>query len=561
MEAWRSEGPRRASINNFGYGGTNTHVILEEAPRPSLNPVSGIRRPSHQLFLLSSRHEGAMQQMASNLKQYLQSSEETFSNQTDFANLAYTLTERRTRFPWSLAVTASGPLDLIKALELNNTQISEALHKPMRLGFVFNGQGAQSFDMGRELSAAYPVYRDTLKQCDDIIKSFGADWSLVTELERNEETSRINEVKFSMPATCALQLALVHLLIDLGIKPVAVTGHSTGEAAAAFTSGALSLHDAMAVSYFRGLVSHNHLSTGPKVVPGGMLAVGLSSSDAKHCIEEFASGKVVVACENSPSSVTLSGDMEAIDKLAAAFSSTGVFARKLVVQTAFHSHHMLPMQDIYRSALQEHLSDLPEYEEKVSFFSSVTGTRIQSGHSFGPDYWVQNMTHPVLFHDSFRTMVEGQCSDGKPLQTVDAIIEVGPHSVLAGPIRQCLKSSSLNESAIAYASCLERGQNAVITIQRLAGFLLTKGYNVNTAYLNSPNGQQGLSIVTGLPSYVWNHSQRFWHEPRSSRELRFREDAHHDLLGVRLTGASDRAPIWRYMVRTSEVMYPWSFFL
>lgn len=541
------------SINNFGYGGTNTHVIMEEAPPKSTALTTLGHFPSHQLFLLSARHKNSAQQMAANLKEHLLSSEEKYSSAPSFANLAYTLTERRTRFPWTIAVSASGPADLVKGLDESTVQNSQSSGGPPRLGFVFNGQGAQWYAMGRELSKSYAVYKRTLEECDDIIQSFGADWSIVDELQRSKEASRVNEVKFSMPLTCAVQLALVCLLTDFGIQPAAVTGHSSGEIAAAFAAGALSLHDAMAAAYFRGLVTTQHLSTAGHHTPGGMLAVGLGSSDAKPYVDAIATSKVVIACENSASSVTLSGDMAGIDELEATFTSKGIFARKLLVQTAFHSHHMLPLQVKYRAALQKSMAKQRKFQADVLFTSPVTGTKVESAHLLGPEHWVQNMTHPVLFHDSFRNMVATEDEDGNIVQNVDVVIEIGPHSALAGPIRQCLNSSPLKGLPVAYAACLERGNDAVLTMQSLAGFLVSKGYPVSTLRVNTPGGQEGLQVVPGLPSYAWNHAQRFWHESHISSEHRFRKHPQHDLLGVRLTGTSDRSPIWRQVVRPGEV--------
>jgi acyl transferase domain-containing protein len=529
---------------------------MEEAPSEFVSPTPSSQPPSRQLFLLSARHKAGAQQIAANLREYLESSQEKFSDRSVFENLAYTLTERRTRFPWTIAVSAEGPSDLITALSDTAIQPIQRTETPPRLGLVFNGQGAQWFAMGRELSAFYPVYKETLEECDEIIKSFGSDWSLVEELGRDEKTSCVNEVKFSMPLSCAVQLALVQLLREFGIIPAAVTGHSSGEIAAAFAAGALSLRDAMAATYFRGLVTAQHLATATKLTPGGMLAVGLGASDAQPYVDAVTAGKVVIACENSPSSVTLSGDMEGIEELAAKFTAENIFARKLLVQTAFHSHHMLPLEKGYHAALEQHMSKRGKPMSDVLFVSPVTGEEIKSTSQLGPEHWVENMTHPVLFSDSFRNMVTTEHPDGTIEQNVETIIEVGPHSALAGPIRQSLKAvPTLKGLSVAYGSCLERGKNAVLTIQNLVGFLVSKGYPVKTSLVNTPNEQKVHRVVPGLPSYPWNHTNRFWHESRISNEHRFREHSYHDLLGARLTGTSDRSPVWRHIIRAGEVSH------
>ena len=544
-----SKGPRGVSINNFGYGGTITHVIMEEAPAQSVTKCGQL--PSHQLFLLSARQKHSAEQMAANLKTYIEASKQNFTDVSLFANLAYTLAERRTRFAWTVAVSASGPGELVPALESSTVHNSQSSDKSLLLGFVFNGQGAQWYAMGRELSTSYSAYKEKLEECDEIIQSFGAEWSIVLELERSKEDSRVNKDMFSMPLTCAVQVALVCLLRKFGIEATAVTGHSSGEMAAAFATGALGLHDAMAVTYFRGLLTAQHLYSGIQLTPGGMLAVGLGKWHVQPYVDAVKNGRVVVACENSPSSVTLSGDMAGIDELAATFTAQSIFAWKLVVQTAFHSHHMLPLQEKYLAALEQHMA---KDKGNVLFTSPVTGTKIQKSLSLGPEHWVQNMTHPVLFHDSFRNMVATEHAGGTTTQNVDVVVEVGPHSALSGLIRQCLQALSTDFS-VGYAACLERGKDAVLTMQNLAGFLFCHGHLVNTSYVNSPEAQKGLQVIHGLPSYAWNHTQRFWQESRISEEHRFHEHPQHDLLGVRVTGTSDQSPIWRQVVRPREVRY------
>jgi NADPH:quinone reductase-like Zn-dependent oxidoreductase/malonyl CoA-acyl carrier protein transacylase/ubiquinone/menaquinone biosynthesis C-methylase UbiE len=355
-----------------------------------------------------------------------------------------------------------------------------------------------------------------------------------------------------MPLTCAVQLALVELLCDMGIQFSAVTGHSSGEVAAAFAAGALSLRDAMASTYFRGLVNADHL-THTSGTAGGMMAVGLGDADVQAYLDSVQTGKVVVACVNSPSSVTLSGDIAGIQELEAVFKKENVFARALKVQAAFHSHHMLPLEDPYLAALERSMDDDKDraFNENMTFVSPVTGESVEDARTLGPQHWVRNMTHPVLFSSALSNMV---ARAGK--QHIDVIIEVGPHSALAGPIRQILKGVlSLKPLSVMYASCLERGKDAVQTVQSMAGFLIERGYPLSTSQVNCPNRDRGLRTLTTLPSYPWNHTQRFWHDSLMSVEHNDREHPPHDLLGTRLPGISSPAPVWRHIIRTMEL--PW----
>lgn len=173
---------RRASINNFGFGGTNTHAVLEESGK--LKAIYGSQaarseRLDQLLFVLSARDKTAAAQSALKLRDHLEEHSERYSDAEAFQDLAYTLGERRTRFPWTLTVSAADVSGLAAALGDSSKKPIPSTGTPPRLGFVFNGQGAQWFGMGRELMSAYPSYADTIRECDQIINSFGADWSVI----------------------------------------------------------------------------------------------------------------------------------------------------------------------------------------------------------------------------------------------------------------------------------------------------------------------------------------------------------------------------------------------
>ncbi|KAI1426762.1 putative polyketide synthase [Xylaria sp. FL1777] len=548
---WPSTGIRRASINNFGYGGTNTHVILEEGGHylPKTNGVNGVHDgPARKLFVLSGRDEATTIRLAANMNEFLQRSTGLRWN-----DLAFTLGQRRSRFNWSVAISAASAGELTSALSEKSLKPIQSQGRVPRLGFVFNGQGAQWYAMGRELMGTYPVFLSTLEDCDATIAELGAKWSVIEELRRDQKSSRVNEVRYSMPLTCAVQLSLVKLLSHWGITPTAVTGHSTGEVAAAFAAGAISLKEAIAVTYFRGKINAEAVER--KTSGGAMMAVGLGPDEVNPYLQGVKHGRVNIACFNSPSSVTLSGDIDAINELEKRFTSEGVFARKLKVQAAFHSHHMLPLQKEYLAELTKHMSKgVRTFAQDVKFSSPVTGNVLHEADVLGPENWIANMIQPVQFTDSFRNMVVTE-TDGKQNQDIDIVVEIGPHSALAGPIRQCLSEPGLKNLGITYVSCLERGKDAVQTAQSLGATLLQKGYVLNMAHVNFPTGDSSCQTIYDLPSYPWNHSVSYWNEPRISRDHRFRKHPSHDLLGVRLPGTSDLSPIWKLNLKAENV--PW----
>lgn len=521
-----------------------------------------------KLILLSARSETTVRRMASDLSSHLLQDEGAIGMKYTLENLAYTLSQRRSRFPWTVALSARSVSQLTDMLahddDIRPVQVPD---REPRLGFVFNGQGAQWYAMGRQLMDAYPTYLRTLEACDMAIKRYGATWSVVEELRRDKAQSRVNEVQFSMPLTCAVQLGLVRLLGQWGIKPTAVTGHSTGEVAAAFAAGAISLDEAMAVTFFRGLTNFRHLnvqaSEGRSGV-GGMMAVGLGPGDVEPYLQNATvsekPGKVVIACLNSPSSVTLSGDMTAIDDLKQRFDDERIFARKLKVQAAFHSHHMLPLADAYAAALEQHMARSGRvFRDKVKFFSTVTGNAMKDANQLGPSNWVQNMTHPVQFTQALSNMILGVDAHGQPETNIDFVVELGAHGALAAPVRQVLSQPQMKHLGIVYGSCLDRGKDDVEAIQTLAGRLIQHGYPVNVARVNSDDtldgGASRLVAIPNLPSYPWNHTTSFWAEPRPSYAHRFRKHAPHPLIGTRLPIVSSQSPVWRNLVRCSDL--PW----
>jgi acyl transferase domain-containing protein/NADPH:quinone reductase-like Zn-dependent oxidoreductase/ubiquinone/menaquinone biosynthesis C-methylase UbiE len=559
LEPWPAGLPRRATVSNFGYGGSNALVIMEDPIyyRPAkIEQANGLLTNGSSLhaerfvFSISAKDEVAAKTIASNLRDYLQSTSE---EEINLKSLAYTLGQKRSRFPWTTGFQASTVAELIDGLKLEDPKPAFSSEVP-RLGFVFNGQGAQWFAMGRELMGVYPVFDNCLEESEAHLRSFGAEWSLFGELKRDEANTRVNETQLAMPLSVAIQVALVRLLESWNIKPTAVTGHSSGEISAAFAAGALDLRGALATAYFRGLVTDKYLVK-DKSTSGCMMAVGLGPDAVEPYLSHAVTGKVVIACVNGPSSVTLSGDTTGIEEIEAELKSENVFARKLQVPAAYHSHHMGRLAKVYQAALEDHLKVAPILKD-VMYSSPVTGAWVGSAKELGPSHWVKNMLQPVLFAQSLRNMCIGSIDGTKEsTKNVDFLVEIGPHNALAGPIRQSVTTAAdLQGTGIGYGSCLSRGKDAVQTIQSLAISLLMKGYPVDLSQVNFPRPTNGLQVLQ-LPSYPWNHSTKFWMEPRKNKDYRHRKHAPHDLLGTLIPGSNLLSPTWRNMIRPAEV--PW----
>lgn len=370
---------------------------------------------------------------------------------------------------------------------------------------------------------------------------------------KDEETSLVNDAILSHPLCVAVQISIVRLLSSWNVKPTAVTSHSSGEVAAAYTAGAIDLQEAMAIVYSRGI--HLEALRKKTSIHGGMIAVGLGRESAKSYISTITSGQAIVACVNSPSSTTLSGDLVAIEELEAKLTSDNVFVRRLKVDVAYHSHHMKPLKDNYLKSLGKALKQNGNFRETL-YFSPVTGGRVMSATDIGPEHWVKSMLEPVQFFDALHTMCIGNgSSELQDAKQVDILVEIGPHNALAGPIKQALVLPELKNKGIQYGSCLIRGKDAVGTMQSLVCSLLSIGCRVDLGAVNSPREESRFKVIHDLPCYPWTHQVRHWTEPRLNRTHRFRAHANHDLLGSPEVGGNILAPTWRHTIRPSEV--PW----
>ena len=378
----------------------------------------------------------------------------------------------------------------------------------------------------------------------------------VDELSQDARSTRVNVASISQPLSTAIQIALVDLLSSWGVKPTAVVGHSSGEAAAAYAASALTMESAMSISYFKGLLTMTIEQKAPHL-QGAMMAVGLSQEDTEAHISTITSGRIVVACINSPLSVTVSGDASAVDELHTRLESEGIFVRKLKIGTAYHSYHMQTIADDYLMALSE-LSTNPS--TIISYWSSVTGGLTKSTELDGP-YWVRHMVSPVCFSEALRNLClepKGSGEDQLEWSTkaaVDLLVEIGPHSALAGPIKQILATSELESAGIVYAPTLVRNRDAVQAALQLACTLFANGYPVNLDAVNFPHGDEPRQVIVDLPRYPWNHSVSYWHESRLSLSYRFRRYPRHDLLGAPVRDFNDLEPKWRNIIRVSDV--PW----
>ncbi|MEZ4720188.1 MAG: type I polyketide synthase, partial [Caldilineaceae bacterium] len=347
-------------VNSFGFGGTNAHVVLQKAAseqpaeRERATPQPRAQRPL--LLPLSARSGEALRAYAAAYLTHLTESD------ADPADIAYSAGARKTHHEHRLVVMGDGRADLqthLRAYLRGNvdtpalvTGNTEAEGTPVV--FVFTGQGAQWWGMGRQLLDREPIFRDMVTRIDALLRPLSG-WSLLTEMTRPQATSRIDRTDVAQPAIFALQVGLAELWRAWGVHPAAVVGHSVGEVAAAYVAGIYTLEDAGKIIYHRGRLQD---TTGGH---GGMAAVGLPPADAAAAIGEVQD-RVQISAINSPGLVTLAGDTEPLAAILAELEAADVFVRRLPIDYAFHTHQMEPIQAPLLAALadiQPHAATIP----------------------------------------------------------------------------------------------------------------------------------------------------------------------------------------------------------
>lgn len=549
---------RRVSVNSFGYGGTNGHMIIESAesflPRgsPHIDSTSSTR-PSRGAF---QRNRSFLLPFSAHDKTTLEANIAAYSKvaaKYNLLDLSYTLGNRRTRLASrGYVVVSHAGVEGTLGSHKEKFSFAEKKKTPT-LGFVFTGQGAQWARMGNELMSYYPSFLRTIRILDKALEELpdGPEWTLEDSLLEEAATSRVNEAEFSQPLCTAIQIALVQLLALWGIKPVVTAGHSSGEIAAAYAAGLISATEAIIAAYYRGNVVRD-VNTG-----GAMMAVGLGAEGVTPYLSEVGE-RVVIACHNSPLSVTLSGDADALEIVKAKLDAEQIFAR--LVKTggkAYHSHHMWPVSAIYEKLLREGRKYAPPDSPLLTsakMVSSVINKIIPSKSNIDETYWSANLRSPVLFNQAMQTI-----ATSPEFSKVDMLVEIGPHSALSGPVKQVKAECKFEK--LNYLPTLLRGEDCAAQLLKLAGELFLRDYSLDMERVTSieeslPSGKINIckgSLLVDLPTYQWTYNKDLWAEPRHSKEHRAPTHMRHDILGSRLPGVGEL--VWRNVLRIKDV--PW----
>ena len=490
------------AVNSFGFGGANAHALLAAAPDHTSVPHDKPRDDGPCLFPLSARSPGALADYAEAYAAMLPD-EETAP--------AFTLREfsaaaalGKSHHPLRHSLVA----DSLAHLRTQLLQVRQSASQPApaaarpKIAFVFCGQGPQWWAMGRQLYERDPIVREMWERCDAVCQKLGGP-KLLEALLATEEDSPFARTDFTQPALFALQAGLVERWRAWGIEADANLGHSVGEAAAAWASGIFDLEE-----IFHVILTRSHWQA-KMHGRGRMLAAGVSAEEAEPLVQRFA-GRVSIAAFNAPRQVTLSGETDALEEIAAALEAEGKFQRFLPTAYAFHSAQMDPIE----SGMRDALAGITGHAARVPMISTMLGQSVR-GSELDAEYWWRNVRQPVRFAAGIERLLR---DEGCTL-----FVEIGPHPVMAAALAEITLAQK--SSAVSVAS-LRRGDDETATLLQNLGLLYRRGAPVRWDALYEQPARP-----LRLPAYPWQR-QRLWHESADAARL-LRSAPAHPLLGDR----------------------------
>ncbi|MEU0054706.1 SDR family NAD(P)-dependent oxidoreductase, partial [Streptomyces sp. NPDC006309] len=504
---WPESGrPRRAGVSSFGISGTNAHLILEQAPEePAAAPAAPADGPVP--LVVSAASEGSLAAQAERLAAY------TADTDAPLADIASALVTRRAALSERAVVVAESRAEAVAALAAL-ARGESAAHLATggagaagRTVLVFPGQGSQWTGMGRELLDTSPVFAERVEECARALAPW-TDWDLKAVLRGEADAALVSRVDVVQPASFAVMIALAAVWASVGVVPDAVVGHSQGEIAAACVAGALSLDDAARIVAVRSRVIAGELAG-----RGGMASVALPEADAAARIAAW-DGRVEVAAVNSPSSVVVAGDAEALDEALAALEADGVRVRRVAVDYASHTRHVEAIEHTLAEALAEVRGQAP----LVPFYSTVTGEWVREAGVLDGGYWYRNLRRQVRFGPAIAALL----AEGHTV-----FVESSAHPVLVQPVNEI--TDDTRADAVATGS-LRREEGGLRRLLTSMAEVFVKGVPVDwTGVLPEGTGAGHVD----LPTYAFDH-RPYWLRtaPATDAASLGQASADHPLLGA-----------------------------
>ncbi|HJV25545.1 MAG TPA: SDR family NAD(P)-dependent oxidoreductase [Aromatoleum sp.] len=503
--------PLVVGVNSFGFGGANAHVLLQEyhsatAQAESPRPATPLSPP----LFLSTRTSPALRELAGRYADVLA------AGPVDaYYDLAHTAAYRRDRLDKRLAL----PVQDLAAAQIALREFAdgktpaglvqeEALPHEGGMAFVYSGNGSQWAGMGQKLLAESPRFRELIAELEAPIRE-RTGFSLLAELGADTAAARLDDTAVAQPLLFAVQVAVTTMLREQGIRPLAVTGHSVGEVAAAWACGALDLDQAIRVICARSAAQALTRGT------GRMAAVALSEAAVRDALAELGEPDIEIAGLNSPGNVTLSGPLASLEKLGEALGRRNVFFRLLDLDYAFHSRCMDPIEDMLVASLD---GLAPTAAADCEYVSTVTGA-VLHGSTLGARYWWDNVRQPVRFGEGIGALIDRGCR---------YFVEIGPHAILQRYITECLAAKDVQGRVL---PSLRRDDDALQRLDELALRLHLTGRTDLTALF--PTAGRHIQA----PNYPWQR-ERHWRPDTAEGYRLIHRHRTHPLLGWRLKDAA-----------------------
>jgi len=481
MEWPESGSPRRAGVTSLGIGGSNAHVVLEQAPEM---PPSGAARPV-QVLTLSAKSPAALDAATADLARHLER-----NPILDLSDAAYTLHLGRCRFPHGRVVVCNDINDALSSLRTLDPQkvaSGETSAKGHGAAFMFSGQGSQYVNMGRTLYAAEPVFRKWIDACASVATPLlGIDFRSVlypSEDRLATAVGQIRETWITQPCLFAVEYALAQLWMSWGVRPARMLGHSIGEYVAACLAGVFSFEDAIAVVAARGLLMG-------ELGGGAMLAVAKPESEIRALLNQELS----LAAVNAPDQCVLSGSVEAIETIERGLSTRGILAKRLQTSHAFHSRLMEPGLGRFEEVVRQKHLDAP----RIPVLSNLTGTWLSADEARDPHYWALHLRNTVRFEAGLDVL----------LSEPDALLlEVGPGETLTSFARRHSRRSARHRVFSSLPTSAESGRDMTAVVSAL-GHLWLSGVEVDWKGFHAHERRRRIP----LPTYPFER-RKFWIGP------------------------------------------------
>ncbi|HEU5377686.1 MAG TPA: aminotransferase class III-fold pyridoxal phosphate-dependent enzyme [Ktedonobacteraceae bacterium] len=474
--------PRRAGVSSFGIGGTNAHIVLEEAPSIPVRRAS----VAPQLLTLSAKSVAALATAHTNLIARLADRSET-----PLIDIAHTLQSGRRAFDYRSTVVCTDPQDAIDKLQSSLSGLAgrQPVSQNTSLAFLFPGQGSQYVNMGKELYLHESTFRASVDQCAEILQpELEEDLRrlLYPEEGQEGEASRLLAQTFiTQPALFTLEYALAQTLLAWNIRPQAMLGHSIGEFVAACLAGVLSLPEALKLVATRGKLMQ-------RLPPGAMLAVPRSEEALRPFLR---TNHLVIAAVNLPSYCVLAGTIDEVELVHKQLAAEGILCRRLQTSHAFHS----PAMEAIVQEFIQCVAQIPLQSPRIPYISNVTGTWITSEEATNPGYWGKHLCQCVRFADGLQTLYQ---------EAHGILLEVGPGYTLSRLARQHPEKPAEQVILASMHHPQEELSDRAVLLEAV-GHLWENGISLNWAALHADEQRYRIP----LPTYPFE-KQRYWIEPR-----------------------------------------------